>query len=130
VWAVDDLIERIRYERKLRGWSIRAAAQAGGISNQGWSTFERTGRVTDGVQRAVMQAFDWPETWQEAPPERPVAPVGETAALRADLNDLKDQLREALEVMAELTAELRRQRDAGGAHPAPTAQPRRRASAQ
>lgn len=65
-------IERVRIERHLRGgWSQREAAELGGTSNQTWSLFEKTGRVTEAMQGAVMAAFDWPGDWAENLPPLP-----------------------------------------------------------
>lgn len=57
--------DRVAKARKARGWSIRTAAQNGGISNQTWGVFEGGGNITPAIQRAVMQAFDWPADWVE-----------------------------------------------------------------
>lgn len=103
-----ELIERVRMERRLRGWSVRQAAAAGGISNQAWSVFERGGAITGGIHRAVMQAFSWPETWQTDPPEVPIGQADVVAELRSEIEGLRAQLAEVLEVMAQLTGELRR----------------------
>ena len=65
--------ERVAIERRLRGWSQRDAATEGGTSNQTWSTFERTGRVTDAVQAAVKMAFDWPIDWADNLPAAEVS---------------------------------------------------------
>jgi hypothetical protein len=74
------LAERVQAERRLRGWSIRTASTKGGISNQTWGIFERTGIVKDGMQAAVMQAFGWPATWSTEPPSLPLSQLDEMVA--------------------------------------------------
>lgn len=69
--TLDDmnLRERVTAARRLRGWSIRAAAYAGGIANTTWGNWEN-GNVeepSDKVRSAVSKAFDWPMDWPENP---------------------------------------------------------------
>ena len=84
-------VERVRQERMLRGsWSIRHAAEVSGVlSNQTWSTFEKTGVVTDGVRLAVSKAFDWPMDWPENLPAVSSPLVHDEAEeLRTQMGDL------------------------------------------
>ena len=127
--GVTDLLERVRIERQLKGWSMRDAASAGGISNQAWSVFERGGPITRGVHQAVMQAFGWPETWQTNPPPLPIGEPGAVELLQREIEGLRDQVRDLAEVTAQVLAELQR-RDAAGGNPKPATQPGRRASAR
>ena len=55
----------VKRERERRGWSIRDAANHGGISNETWGRFEHSGRITNKVRQAVAEAFDWPLTWPD-----------------------------------------------------------------
>jgi hypothetical protein len=60
-----ELAELIATERRHRGWSVRRAAAEGGVSNQLWGQVEQgQTRLGHKMHRAVMQAFNWPETWQ------------------------------------------------------------------
>ena len=126
---MNDVVERVKAERQWRGWSMRAAAEAGGISNQSWSTFERTGVVTNGIHAAVIRAFSWPGDWQTNLPEIPDRNPAETSALRAEIQGLRQQMTEVLEVMVDLVVELRA-RDGETASPAKPAPQRRNAAAR
>lgn len=68
MWHVNQLAAHVEAERNRRGWSVRGAAQRGGISNQTWGTFEKGGVVTNKVRAGVAEAFGWPTTWPESPP--------------------------------------------------------------
>jgi transcriptional regulator with XRE-family HTH domain len=67
--VADDLRERVRQERRARGWSARDAANAGHISNTTWGRWEK-GEIplTPKTTRAIATAFDWPTTWPTDPP--------------------------------------------------------------
>jgi len=103
---MDEAVRRVKNARNARGWSIRTAAQHGGISNQTWSVYERDGNLTDAVHRAVMQAFDWPATWRDDAPEAAVSLRDEVAALSQRLDDLAERLNRAAEQIAKQGAEL------------------------
>lgn len=64
--------ESVAAERKSRGWSIRTAAERGGISNTYWGKFEKGDINPDPEHpeliRAVSVAFDWPADWATRPP--------------------------------------------------------------
>jgi hypothetical protein len=72
-------------ERRVLGLSQRQAAAAGGTSNQTWSRFEESGKVTDAIYAAVIKAFDWPSDWPENPPAATVGELDELAARMAAL---------------------------------------------
>lgn len=62
----DDLRQRVERERKRRGWSVRAAATAGGTSNTTWGRFEKGEiELTPTMQQAVAEAFGWDTAWPE-----------------------------------------------------------------
>lgn len=91
----DDLRERIKTERTLRGLSVRAAAHAGRTTNTTWGRYESGETpLTDGIRTAVATAFDWPTDWPEHPPVLP-----ETAA-RTLLAEV-ERLALAVQVLAE-----------------------------
>lgn len=127
--GVDDVVERLKLERRLRGWSIRQAAHEAGVSNQTWGMCERSGVIGDAMQLGVMRAFSWPANWQIYVPPAPHPVADETSALRAELRGLRDQLTEVLEVMADLVGELRA-RDAGATNPKKQARTHRSAAGQ
>lgn len=84
--------QQVRQEREKRGLSVRAAAQAGGVSNTTWSRFEESGDLTPKMRRAVSQAFGWPAGW----------PEGDTAEVDQpddhDVTALMDRMRAILDV--------------------------------
>lgn len=84
MWPVDTLRDRVAAERNRRGWSVRTAAQAGGISNTLWGRFENgDSDVTPKVRHGVARAFDWPDEWPERTPELPqLAEIRDEAAER------------------------------------------------
>lgn len=100
-------VERIQLERKLRGWSIRTAASQGGISNQTWSTYETGGAITDGIRRAVRQAFEWPQDWPDNLPAPPMT-LGVEEELREQVRALGVQVAEVIQRVEELGAEVER----------------------
>lgn len=60
--------DRVAGERRQRGWSIRAAAHAGGISNTLWGRYEAGEAELSGrIRQAVATAFGWPMSWPEDP---------------------------------------------------------------
>lgn len=105
------------------------AAQVGGISNTTWGTFERSGEITPGVHRAVMQAFGWPVDWDVNLPPAPARQPDDVAELRSEIQGLRAQLAEVLELTTALVVELR-QRDGGPRSPARTAPKPRRAAGE
>lgn len=63
---MDALADRVRHERLRRGWSVRDAAAAGGISNTYWGQFEDYKQpLTPTIAAAVARAFDWEDTWPD-----------------------------------------------------------------
>lgn len=68
VGMTNPLRELVAAERRRHGWSIRRAAEHGGISNTHWGRFEKGGDITAGVRVAVARAFNWPTDWDEHPP--------------------------------------------------------------
>lgn len=70
------------------------------ITNSYWSAWEAgTVPLTDGLRRAVAEAFDWDNDWPENPP---VAPVSSLDALRAEVAELKDLQERTLGAVLEL----------------------------
>ncbi len=80
--------------------SMRKAALAGGTSNQTWSSFEKSGIVTDAIQVAVMQAFDWPANWATNLPPSPLTtrPEGD-ADMWVMVNEVADRLEERFRLL-------------------------------
>lgn len=57
----EDIGRRIEAERALRGWSLRKAGAAGGMSATSWAEIEKAVRAfTPFLKAAVCQAFGWP----------------------------------------------------------------------
>lgn len=114
------LVAAVAAERRRHAWSVRKAAEHGGISNTTWQAFENTGKVTDAVRRGVANAFGWDKDWPESPPAAPTAATGlesdgvdyravvTAAALIADQNNaLLDTLNEKLDRLIDLALEWR-----------------------
>lgn len=101
----DDAALRVRDERFARGWSVRRAAQEGGVSNQTWGSYENGGPLTVRMRAAVQRAFSWPATW----PEEPVNAVrqDEAAALRHLIAEQALQMEQLIARVEDLDAELR-----------------------
>jgi transcriptional regulator with XRE-family HTH domain len=92
---VMSVVKRVKAERQRRGWSQRAAAEAGGVSNQTWSNFEVSGIVTDKMRSAVVAAYGWPVDWpEELPPDdaTPNSVAAALAELRARVEALESEL--------------------------------------
>ena len=84
--ANTEAVAAVRAEREARGWSVRHAAQVGGITNTHWAAFEAgTQRMTPRIARAVATAFDWPEDWSAEPPTEIRTVLREVAELRREL---------------------------------------------
>lgn len=68
---VNDPAEWVKVARFRRGWSVRAAAQAAGLSNTTWGRIEsRDTTISPKTGRAIGEAFGWPAEWwtgSEAP---------------------------------------------------------------
>lgn len=96
--------ERVIAERQARGnVSVREITRALDITNQTWSLFEKTGRVTDGVRNAVAAAFDWPLNWPEEVPPMPKPPrLEELRQLQAVVRSHGQQLDELQEAVGNL----------------------------
>lgn len=57
---------RVRLERLRRGWSVRDAARASGISNTYWGAFEDFRQpLTPTIADAVARAFGWDTGWAD-----------------------------------------------------------------
>lgn len=101
VRRVTEPVEAVKRERRLRGWSVRSAATAGGVSNTTWAAYESTGVLTDAMQRAIVRAFGWESTWADDVTAEPPAVehdvlrmlVSEVAALREDVAAVAELLR-------------------------------------
>lgn len=95
------LRERVRLERKQRGWSVRAAALEGGISNTTWGWYEH-GRhpLTHGVIAGVAKAFDWSPNWTTVTPPDDLMQI---AVLRRQVLELTEQM-ELLQRQVEVLA--------------------------
>ena len=64
---MDYLADKVRRERLQRGWSVRDAARAGGISNTFWGNFEDYRQaLTPLLTAAVSRAFEWSDDWANA----------------------------------------------------------------
>lgn len=95
--------EAVRLERTRRGWSVRTAAQHGGMSNTAWGDMEAGERAVSPLfQRAVAKAFDWPLDW----PTSMVAPVDATVSER--ITTLEDSVARLTRAVDLLVAELER----------------------
>lgn len=94
---MNPLAERVRAERLGRGWSVRDAASAAGLSNTWWARFEEGLQpITDGIVAGVALAFEWPADWPTQPDDGPLA------ALRAQMAELAarvDELQEQVELL-------------------------------
>lgn len=111
-----DLTERVTRERRLRGWSARDAAIAGGVSNTTWSRFEAGGPIGDAIRQGVARAFGWSVEWPETPPPDELPP-DELSRLRHQVESLADQVQRQSRQLGELmdvVAELRAGRGAAG----------------
>ena len=87
--------DRVRAERLSRGWSVRDAARASGISNTWWGRFEDGIQpLTDGIVAGVAQAFGWPAEWPTVNPPADDQPVTrqELEALKESLQSLTDRV--------------------------------------
>lgn len=111
-----DLVERVVVERRLRGWSGREAAIAGGISNTTWSKFEAGGELGPAIRRGVAHAFGWPADWPENPPAA-IAPVDAVSQLRAEVERLAQVVQsQALQIghLTDAVQELQARRAGAG----------------
>jgi hypothetical protein len=111
--------------------SVSQAAGAAGISNTSWGEWERGKRtLSDGVRMAVAQTFDWPTTWDQAPPPVADLPTGSVSAVevmaRLDAIDekinrlagLPDAVGElVLSIHSLLSSELEEEQLQGGGRP-------------
>lgn len=88
-----DLLERIRQERRRRGWSMRAAASAAGVSNTTWSRMEAGAvPITPQMSQAIAHAFEWPSNWETNLDGTLQQPMSSVAA-----DDLLERIRAELE---------------------------------
>lgn len=101
MYGVDDLVTLVTRERRLRGWSARDAAVAGGVSNTTWSKFEAGAPVGEAVRRGVARAFGWSPEWPEHPPTQP-PPIDEISQLRREVEALARIVQEQAGQIGEL----------------------------
>lgn len=114
-----DLVELVSRERRLRGWSARDAAIAGGVSNTTWSKFEKGAPLGETMRLGVAKAFGWTPEWPEHPPVRQ-PPADEVSQLRREVEALLSQVQEQAQMLGELmdvVAALRAGRGAAGSVP-------------
>jgi transcriptional regulator with XRE-family HTH domain len=150
LWNVDqdELRERVKRERRLRGWSVRRAAtesdknpNIGGISNTTWGQYEKAGVLSDTIRVAISIAFGWPRDWPVNAPATPPEDEGARIAhlivqLDERLADLQRQGEKQAAAVEDLArrdseraaalADLERQLDALNPPPDPPAKPTRR----
>src|SRR4051812_1342014 len=96
----EELRDRVRYERRVRGWSVRAASVYGGFSNTLWGQFESGGPVTATVRNGIARAFEGNSDWPESPPARPETRATAEARLSA-LETRMLLLEEQIELMSQ-----------------------------
>jgi len=97
--------EIVRNERLRRGWSMRRAAEAAGVSHTWWDLVERGAqRRHDKAREAVAQAFGWPLDWVENPPAPPVISQRDDEVLLAIAS-----LRESVDLLRAEVLQLRRE---------------------
>lgn len=100
----NEATDRVAGERRQRGWSIRAAANAGGISNTLWGRYENGEAELSGrIRQAVATAFGWPMSW----PEEPASGAG----VRDEAAERFAELLDALGVLAARLESLERRID-------------------
>ena len=112
---MDNIADRVRRERLGRGWSVRQAAAAGGISNTYWGEFEDYKRsLTPLIANAVARAFGWPEDWADGVTmdelaERTfrVSDVSEISDELMKLTERVDALQDAFRALLPTVRELR-----------------------
>jgi hypothetical protein len=102
-----DRVARVAVERRLRGWSGREAAIAGGISNTTWSKFEATGEIGDAMRRGAAKAFGWPMDWPENLPVMEIVGVDAVSQLRAEVERLARVVQAQGLQIVELTSAVR-----------------------
>jgi hypothetical protein len=102
-----DRVARVAVERRLRGWSGREAAIAGGISNTTWSKFEATGEIGDAMRRGAAKAFGWPMDWPENLPAIEMGQADAVSQLRVEVERLAGVVRAQGLQIVELTRAVR-----------------------
>lgn len=109
-----DLLELIRQERRRRGWSMRAAAAAAGVSNTTWSRMEAGAvEITPAMSRHIADAFGWPDDW-ETNPESLVATLSHplsTVDAEQLLERIRAELAEHEQRIAAMVAQLMKGND-------------------
>lgn len=99
------LVARERLRRGLtsvRKAALRASELGAPLSNETWSNFERTGRVTDSVRHAVATTFGWQDDWPEHPPPELEAEAEEREILKR-LTRLERKVDRVLKDQASMT---------------------------
>lgn len=97
--------DRVRQERLHRGWSVRAAAQRGDISNTYWAEFEDYRQpLTPTIAAAVAMAFGWSEDWPDALRPTPLRMADAGTEL---LEQHSDQMVEMAERLSHLEERVR-----------------------
>lgn len=114
---MNELANLVRAERLRRGWSVRQAAAAAGISNTWWGKFE-DGRqpLTPMIANGVAKAYDWPTEWAAAPASMPrPEEVSRLFELVADLAERVAEMSRSHAAMgAALERLIRQQRQGDG----------------
>jgi transcriptional regulator with XRE-family HTH domain len=96
---MNELLDRVRTEREVRGLSIRQAANGTSVSNTTWNRWERGGGPPPAsIRKAVAEAFGWPLDWPENPPPLPVRPT-ENQTVLEQLEDMRRKLDAVLDAL-------------------------------
>lgn len=99
---------RVIAERERRGWSIRTAAKAGGVSNTAWTDYESgKRRLSQKMQQAVSTAYGWDIGWPTA--SRVTPTLGDDAHTRlvridANVEALMERFADLLERLPAIVA--------------------------
>lgn len=93
----DELRERVKRERELRGLSLKRAARLAGAdfaSDQAWGNWESgTSKLTPYMVRTIANAFEWPMDWPENPPPPFTSDVTQRVAeLENDVRSLRAEI--------------------------------------
>lgn len=110
----DALADRVRREREQRGWSLARAGAAGGVTDETWRAYEKTGHLTPRMRAAVTEAFGWPPGWYEGPRligSPTGVPSADRGAVVVEASKFEDVTSSARAEHAQIIADVRALRD-------------------